>query len=263
MMKSIQRALTRALTLLIISAMLTTQFSSAANARFISPDDMDPTLPGVGTNRYAYAGNDPINKSDPNGHIWGAVVAGITAVFGAFFGGTTYANAPASAKDVKSESQRQQLGGMALGAVTGLKGLGYAKKGYEAYSKKKDKNEEAKAASAAEEAASVDPIPGRVQSRTNLKNEGWEHIVYRHFNTKKNSSQFTIDQQELRSLLQDKSVVNSQISKVTTHGTFVRSVDVGKIIGTDKFSNYAPTSTLTVITDNLGNLLTAHPGNLP
>ena len=28
----------------------------------------DPTLPGVGTNRYAYSGNDPVNKSDPNGH---------------------------------------------------------------------------------------------------------------------------------------------------------------------------------------------------
>ena len=38
--------------------------------RFISPDTMDPTLPGVGTNRYAYAENDPINKSDPNGHIF-------------------------------------------------------------------------------------------------------------------------------------------------------------------------------------------------
>lgn len=24
----------------------------------------------VGTNRYAYAGNDPVNKADPNGHIW-------------------------------------------------------------------------------------------------------------------------------------------------------------------------------------------------
>ena len=37
--------------------------------RFISPDDWDPTMEGVGTNRYAYAQNDPINKSDPNGHI--------------------------------------------------------------------------------------------------------------------------------------------------------------------------------------------------
>jgi RHS repeat-associated protein len=36
--------------------------------RFISPDNWDPTMEGVGTNRYAYAGNDPVNKSDPNGH---------------------------------------------------------------------------------------------------------------------------------------------------------------------------------------------------
>lgn len=50
-------------------------------ARFISPDDWDPTLPGVGTNRYAYAGNDPINKSDPSGHI-GFVGAAIGAAFG-------------------------------------------------------------------------------------------------------------------------------------------------------------------------------------
>jgi RHS repeat-associated protein len=36
--------------------------------RFIQPDSWDPTIPGVGTNRYAYADNDPINKSDANGH---------------------------------------------------------------------------------------------------------------------------------------------------------------------------------------------------
>jgi RHS repeat-associated protein len=39
--------------------------------RFISPDDWDPTKEGVGTNRYAYAHNDPVNKSDPNGHADG------------------------------------------------------------------------------------------------------------------------------------------------------------------------------------------------
>lgn len=38
-------------------------------ARFISPDTLDPTMPGVGTNRYSYSLNDPINKSDPNGHV--------------------------------------------------------------------------------------------------------------------------------------------------------------------------------------------------
>jgi RHS repeat-associated protein len=36
--------------------------------RFISPDWWDPMQEGVGTNRYAYAGNDPINLSDPTGH---------------------------------------------------------------------------------------------------------------------------------------------------------------------------------------------------
>jgi RHS repeat-associated protein len=54
--------------------------------RFISPDTLDPTIPGVGTNRYAYADNDPINKSDPTGHIvpllllgWAAVEIGLSA----------------------------------------------------------------------------------------------------------------------------------------------------------------------------------------
>lgn len=43
--------------------------------RFISPDTLDPIEDGVGTNRYAYAFNDPINKSDPNGNIVPLVVA--------------------------------------------------------------------------------------------------------------------------------------------------------------------------------------------
>jgi RHS repeat-associated protein len=36
--------------------------------RFISPDWWDPWAAGVGPNRYAYAGNDPVNFSDANGH---------------------------------------------------------------------------------------------------------------------------------------------------------------------------------------------------
>ena len=48
-------------------------------ARFIQPDTWDPTLPGVGTNRYGYSFNDPINKSDPNGHF--------SQAEGAFYGG--------------------------------------------------------------------------------------------------------------------------------------------------------------------------------
>ncbi|WP_179298158.1 RHS repeat domain-containing protein [Mesorhizobium carmichaelinearum] len=47
---------------------LNARYMDPVLGRFISPDDWDPTLPGVGTNRYAYAQNDPVNKSDPNGH---------------------------------------------------------------------------------------------------------------------------------------------------------------------------------------------------
>jgi RHS repeat-associated protein len=36
--------------------------------RFLSPDTWDPILAGVDFNRYAYAGNDPVNGSDQNGH---------------------------------------------------------------------------------------------------------------------------------------------------------------------------------------------------
>ncbi|MBB5753362.1 RHS repeat-associated core domain-containing protein [Prosthecomicrobium pneumaticum] len=66
--------------------------------RFVTPDDWDPVdarsaLEGnpagwlanaVGTNRYAYAGNDPVNKSDPNGHFFAQALG---AVFGAIMGG--------------------------------------------------------------------------------------------------------------------------------------------------------------------------------
>lgn len=61
----------RLLSLLLVCSLTSVSFGSAAHARFISPDTMDPTIPGVGTNRYAYSGNDPINKSDPNGHVFG------------------------------------------------------------------------------------------------------------------------------------------------------------------------------------------------
>ncbi|MCZ4271240.1 RHS repeat-associated core domain-containing protein [Maritalea porphyrae] len=38
-------------------------------ARFIQPDWWNPADPAVGTNRYAYSLNDPVNKSDPSGHF--------------------------------------------------------------------------------------------------------------------------------------------------------------------------------------------------
>lgn len=56
--------LSRTLLLLAILGMAT----SGAQARFIQPDWWDVTEEGVGTNRYAYSFNDPVNMSDPSGH---------------------------------------------------------------------------------------------------------------------------------------------------------------------------------------------------
>ncbi|MBL4543637.1 MAG: hypothetical protein JKP98_16450 [Rhodobacteraceae bacterium] len=48
-----------------------------AQARFIQPDWLDPNQPGVGTNRYAYSFNDPVNLSDPGGNaVCGGVCVG-------------------------------------------------------------------------------------------------------------------------------------------------------------------------------------------
>ncbi len=47
---------------------LNARYMDPAFGRFISPDDWDPVLEGVWTNRYAYAQNDPVNKADNNGH---------------------------------------------------------------------------------------------------------------------------------------------------------------------------------------------------
>ncbi|MCV3766936.1 RHS repeat-associated core domain-containing protein [Rhizobium sp. TRM95796] len=47
---------------------LNARYMDPIKGRFISPDSYDPTEQGVGTNRYAYAGNEPINYSDPSGH---------------------------------------------------------------------------------------------------------------------------------------------------------------------------------------------------
>ena len=54
----------------LFCAVLFAVWASASSAMFISPDPLDPTTPGVGTNRYAYSGGDPINRADPNGHAW-------------------------------------------------------------------------------------------------------------------------------------------------------------------------------------------------
>ena len=53
--------------------------------RFIQPDWFEVTAAGVGTNRYAYSFNDPVNSMDPGGNavpIGIAVIYGVPAIIG-------------------------------------------------------------------------------------------------------------------------------------------------------------------------------------
>ncbi|MDJ0640912.1 MAG: RHS repeat-associated core domain-containing protein [Paracoccaceae bacterium] len=47
---------------------LNARYYDPALGLFIQPDWWEVTEPGVGTNRYAYAGNDPVNAFDPYGN---------------------------------------------------------------------------------------------------------------------------------------------------------------------------------------------------
>ncbi|AET58007.1 filamentous hemagglutinin [Paenibacillus terrae HPL-003] len=84
------------------------------------------------------------------------------------------------------------------------------------------------------------------------------NVVEEHFSTK-NKSQFTISQDELRSILTDKNVVGTPVTRTLDSADgirYVREVTLDKPIGTDKFSNFNPTSTMTILTDSHGNLIT-------
>jgi hypothetical protein len=54
-----------------VAPALEQHISQVLPVRFLSPDTWDPYLAGVDINRYAYSGNDPINGSDPTGHVPG------------------------------------------------------------------------------------------------------------------------------------------------------------------------------------------------
>ncbi|MCE8510849.1 hypothetical protein KBY28_20550 [Ruegeria pomeroyi] len=58
----------RILKQLIATISVVAFLTTSSHAMFIQPDWLDPTKPGVGTNRYAYSYNDPVNNHDPNGN---------------------------------------------------------------------------------------------------------------------------------------------------------------------------------------------------
>ena len=70
---------------------------------FLQPDWWEVTEPGVGTNRYAYSANDPINAKDPSGNIWEDVVSFFDRAFSALTGDS-------GAKDRQNQRYAEGLG---------------------------------------------------------------------------------------------------------------------------------------------------------
>ncbi|MBI3560571.1 MAG: RHS domain-containing protein [Gammaproteobacteria bacterium] len=108
-------------------------------------------------------------------------------------------------------------------------------------------------------------VPGRVQSRINVSNEGWAHVLKRHFSGQPNASQFSVSQSELKSLLQSKQVVGTPVSRTVESADglrYVREIDMGRTIGIDAMNGNATTSIMTTMSDKYGNLITVFPGVL-
>jgi len=120
-------------------------------------------------------------------------------------------------------------------------------------------------------------IPGRVQSRVNIANgrtettplrdngnpvsAGFDHVLDGHFNREVSNSRsvFTISPDELKGILQSSSVVKSPVVALPD-GQFVRTVDVGRAIGTTTLKDGGvSTSVIKVFTDKAGNLITTFP----
>ena len=84
--------------------------------RFLQPDSLDPLEPGVGTNRYAYAGNDPVNRSDPEGRSWlGDAATSLGTAIGNW-AGNAYGSLSSSLGSFFGLADTGQVGG-AAGAV--------------------------------------------------------------------------------------------------------------------------------------------------
>ncbi|MEJ7710994.1 MAG: hypothetical protein WKF84_14300 [Pyrinomonadaceae bacterium] len=114
------------------------------------------------------------------------------------------------------------------------------------------------------------PLESRVQSRINIrvgngsKSSGLDYALRKHGGSGTVAkSQFTISRADVIGLLKRKDVAAALVRKDALSGNFIREVDVEQIIGrTSETSGGRPTSVITVITDEAGNLVNVFPGNL-
>lgn len=112
--------------------------------------------------------------------------------------------------------------------------------------------------------------PGRIQSRINLRSgegtnkaPGLENAWRKHGSDAVDTkSKFTISKDELKMILSDSKVVQSQVKLDQRSGSFVREVDIGKEIGNISIKDGGcPTTKITILADEYGNLINVYPGS--
>jgi hypothetical protein len=98
-------------------------------------------------------------------------------------------------------------------------------------------------------------------STGNPVSAGWEHVLNDHFNRGigNNRSVFTIQPDELKSILQSQPVVQSP-ARSLGDGHYESIVDVGQNVGISSLKDGGqPTSIIKILSDVKGNLITAYP----
>ena len=90
---------------------------------------------------------------------------------------------------------------------------------------------------------------------------GFKHVMDDHFKlpVTNHRSVFSISPSELKRVLQSNIVVSSPVAAFEG-GQFVRTVDIGKVIGTTNLRDGGRSTTfIKVLTDRAGNLITTYP----
>ena len=102
---------------------LQTRYYDPEVGRFLNMDDVSYADPEQfhGLNLYAYCGNDPVNRIDPNGTFWGMILIG--ALIGGLFNGISALASGATLGQAALSFLSGGIMGAAMGATVALAGL--------------------------------------------------------------------------------------------------------------------------------------------
>jgi len=155
---------------------LNARYMDPVLGRFISPDDWDPTKEGVGTNRYAYANNDPVNKSDPNGHIFGEIGRALTALGRALLGGAERSVAKDAERALGEGAEKAAQDSLPGIKAANDKGISTADKKKGTYQKPENLIERILSNEARQNPKNGTPLAGMNNDKNFLAEDGWQKM---------------------------------------------------------------------------------------